>query len=197
MWGMGVSKKMRVILLAMVMMIVIFVLSACYITPYITPDWPRLKEFSEHQVRWKSYETTRYRMRLERNCFCGEDYLRPLIVEVQVGKTMELPVYGSKEFLQPRTTVVRIEDVESAVYEDDGKPVPLDELQRIASIDSLFHRIYIASLRNPSLTQRIMDDLVQVDYNAEYGYPEFVVFDSDAMTDAYISYDVELLDIIR
>ena len=81
----------------------------------------------------------------------------------------------------------------SAVYEDGQTPVPEDNLIYIQSIDSLFSEIHRNLLRT---SQYILMDVVQIDYRAEYGYPEFVTFDSDSMTDAYVSYHVELLDII-
>jgi len=83
-----------------------------------------------------------------------------------------------------RSVLVEVRNglVHSAVFEDDGTPVSVDS---IYSIDSLF----------ASIKKRL--DFVSAEYNAEYGYPQFAVFDSDWATDLYVDYKVELLVIME
>ena len=124
--------------------------------------------------KWRSHGITNYRMRFQINCFCSQDTRRAKIVDVRNGL------------------------VHSAIFEDDGTPVSVDDVH---SIDSLFVSIkeHLRDIRNSNWYQGKVGlrDLVQADYNAEYGYPELVVFDSDSVTDLYFSYKVELLRIME
>ncbi|MCY4211592.1 MAG: DUF6174 domain-containing protein [Gammaproteobacteria bacterium] len=83
-----------------------------------------------------------------------------------------------------RSVLVEVRNglVHSAVFEDDGTPVSVDSIH---SIDSLF----------ASIKGRL--DFISAEYNAEYGYPQFAVFDSDWATDFYVDYKVELLVIME
>ncbi len=73
--------------------------------------------------------------------------------------------------------------VHSAVYEDDGAPVSVGGVR---SIDSLFITI-----------DRSHYSLVDPRYNAEYGYPEYVAFDSASAIGRRVDYQIELLIIME
>ena len=73
--------------------------------------------------------------------------------------------------------------VHSAVYEDDGTPVSAGGVR---SIDSLFFIIYNSHYSN-----------VDTHYNAEYGYPEYVSFDSASAIGRHVDYKIELLMIME
>ena len=92
--------------------------------------------------------------------------------------------FCDQDFQRPRIVDVRNGHVHSIVYEDDGKPASADGFH---SIDSLFIRI------EKSIRKEAMKDLVEVYYDAEYGYPGFVAFDSAAITGQHIDYEVKLL----
>ena len=93
--------------------------------------------------------------------------------------------FCNQDFRRSKIIDVRNGLVHSAVYEDDGTPASMDGLH---SIGSLFIKIE-KSIRKEQWTK----DLVGVYYNAEYGYPGVVAFDSELATDQYIGYKVKLL----
>ena len=92
------------------------------------------------------------------------------------------------EYWRPKIVDVRDGLVHSAWYEDDGTSAPADTVQ---SIDSL-----LSILKKGVMGER-GHNLVGVYYNAEYGYPGVVAFDTEGMTDAYFDYHVKLLMIME
>ena len=101
---------------------------------------------------------------------------------------VQVNCFCDEVYLRPKIVDVRDGLVHSAWYEDDGTSAPADTVQ---SIDSLL------SIIKEGVMGESGRNLVGVYYNAEYGYPGVVVFDSEIMTDAYFDYQVKLLMIME
>ena len=136
----------------------LLILSASYA---LSPTPPDPEEMQANRERWRSLGVKNYQMRFQMHCFCDLAE-RSILVDVRNGL------------------------VHWAVYEDDGTPVSLSDVDSVHSIDSLFAMIKRDLLAGWS---------VHADYDAEYGYPESVGIDSDFATDLYTGYGVELLTI--
>jgi hypothetical protein len=109
------------------------------------PDGYDARELERARGRWRREGLSDYRYEFELHCYCVGDLYRPVTVRVRNGA------------------------VHSAVYADNGAPVPDEYLPLYRTIDGLFEVIGDAINRHA--------DYLDVEYDDVYGYPRFADID--------------------